>query len=230
MVTVGNNDLTPADVYVLGNGGDNSKINSTNISFFYCYEMDENNPPIFTVEGKEIYVESLYSFDYGNKHFLCVNSEISSNTELLVYGLSTSGVMYDLIKLWCERDDLNAVNADYKIAFCHEMPFTIITQNLINSFFCDNKEYENVERSGSRLNFNTSKANAYWFSKFLQTHNYRICLGGHKHTYACSYPLLENPDSSMKPIIQVDSQLLQSNFASTELYEETEGQDLEKDF
>ena len=223
MVTVGNNDLTPADVYVLGNGGDNSKINSTNISFFYCYEMDENNPPIFTVEGKEIYVESLYSFDYGNKHFLCVNSEISSNTELLVYGLSTSGVMYDLIKLWCERDDLNAVNADYKIAFCHEMPFTIITQNLINSFFWDNEEYENVERSGSRLNFNTSKANAYWFSKFLQTHNYRICLGGHKHTYACSYPLLENPNSSMKPIIQVDAKLLQSDFASTELYEETEG-------
>ena len=57
MVTVGNNDLTPANVYVLGDGGDDSKINATNIRFFYCYEMDEENPPVFTVEGKEIFVE-----------------------------------------------------------------------------------------------------------------------------------------------------------------------------
>lgn len=220
MVTVGNNDLTPANVYVLGDGGDNSKISSANIGFFYCYEMDEDNPPIFTVEDKEIFVQSLYSFDYGEAHFLCVNSEISANTERDVYGLKQTGVMYDLIKEWCERDDAK-VNAKVKIAYCHEMPFTIITQNLINSFYWNGVEYPAVERSGSRLNFNVSKANAYWFSKFLQSHNYRICLGGHKHTYSCSYPLLENPISSMKPIIQVNAALLQSNFGSTELYEET---------
>lgn len=220
MVTVGNNDLTPANVYVLGDGGDNSKISSANIGFFYCYEMDEDNPPVFTVEDKEIFIQSLYSFDWGETHFICVNSEISSNTESAVYGLSKTAVMYDLIREWCERDDAKT-NAKIKIAYCHEMPFTIITQNLINSFFWDGKEFPSVERSGSRLNFNTSKANAYWFSKFMQTHNYRLCLGGHKHTYSCSYPILENPNSSMKPVIQVDSALLQSNFGSTELYEET---------
>lgn len=221
MVTVGNNDLTPADVYVLGDGGDDSKINATNIRFFYCYEMDEDNPPVFTVEGKEIFVESLYSFDAGHTHFLCVNSEISSNTERSVYGLSTTGVMYDLIRQWCERDDTKAVNAKAKIAYCHEMPFTIITQNLINSFYWDGKEDTSVERSGSRLNFNTTKANAYWFSKFLQTHNYRLCLGGHKHTYSCSYPILENENSSMKPIIQVTADVLRKDFNSDELYTET---------
>jgi hypothetical protein len=221
MVTVGNNDLTPANVYVLGDGGDDSKINATNIRFFYCYEMDEDNPPVFTVEGKEIFVESLYSFDVGHTHFLCVNSEISSNTERSVYGLSTTGVMYDLIRQWCERDDTKAVNAKAKIAYCHEMPFTIITQNLINSFYWDGKEDTSVERSGSRLNFNTTKANAYWFSKFLQTHNYRLCLGGHKHTYSCSYPILENENSSMKPIIQVTADVLKKDFNSDELYTET---------
>lgn len=220
MVTVGNNDLTPANVYVLGDGGDNSKINATNIRFFYCYEMDEENPPVFNVEGKEIFVESLYSFDVGERHFLCVNSEISSNTERDVYGLTTSGVMYDLIREWCERDDAKATKAKAKIAYCHEMPFTIITQNLINSFYWNSQEDTSVERSGSRLNFNTTKANAYWFSKFLQTHNYRLCLGGHKHTYSCSYPLLENENSSMKPIIQVTADVLQSDFGSTELYTE----------
>lgn len=220
MVTVGNNDLTPANVYVLGDGGDNSKINATNIRFFYCYEMDEENPPVFNVEGKEIFVESLYSFDVGERHFLCVNSEISSNTERDVYGLTTSGVMYDLIREWCERDDAKATKAKAKIAYCHEMPFTIITQNLINSFYWNGQEDTSVERSGSRLNFNTTKANAYWFSKFLQTHNYRLCLGGHKHTYSCSYPLLENENRSMKPIIQVTADVLQSDFGSTELYTE----------
>ena len=220
MVTVGNNDLTPANIYVLGDGGDNSKINATNIRFFYCYEMDEENPPVFNVEGKEIFVESLYSFDVGERHFLCVNSEISSNTERDVYGLTTSGVMYDLIREWCERDDAKATKAKAKIAYCHEMPFTIITQNLINSFYWNGQEDTSVERSGSRLNFNTTKANAYWFSKFLQTHNYRLCLGGHKHTYSCSYPLLENENSSMKPIIQVTADVLQSDFGSTELYTE----------
>lgn len=220
MVTVGNNDLTPANVYVLGDGGDNSKINATNIRFFYCYEMDEENPPVFNVEGKEIFVESLYSFDVGERHFLCVNSEISSNTERDVYGLTTTGVMYDLIREWCERDDAKATKAKAKIAYCHEMPFTIITQNLINSFYWNGQEDTSVERSGSRLNFNTTKANAYWFSKFLQTHSYRLCIGGHKHTYSCSYPLLENENSSMKPIIQVTADVLQSDFGSTELYTE----------
>lgn len=226
MVTVGNNDLTPANVYVLGDGGDNSKINATNIRFFYCFEMDEENPPIFQIQGKEVYIESLYSFDFGNTHYLCVNSEISSNTEKDVYGLEPQKVVYDYIKEWCmkdlERIDTSVVNR--KIAFCHEMPFTIITQNLINSFYWDGKEDVSVERSGSRLNFNTSKANAYWFSKFLQENGYRLVLGGHKHTYICSYPLLENSASSMKPIIQVDAALLKSNFNSTELYEETAGE------
>ena len=221
MVTVGNNDLTPANVYVLGDGGDDSKINATNIRFFYCYEMDEDNPPVFTVEDKEIFVESLYSFDVGHNHFLCVNSEISANTERDVYGLTTTGIMYDLIRQWCERDDANATNAKAKIAYCHEMPFTIITQNLINSFYWNNEENTSVERSGSRLNFNTTKANAYWFSKFLQTHNYRLCLGGHKHTYSCSYPILENENSSMKPIIQVTADVLKKDFNSDELYTET---------
>lgn len=222
MVTVGNNDLTPANVYVLGDGGDNSKINATNMRFFYCYEMNEENPPIFTIQGKEIYIESLYSFDFADTHFICVNSEISSNTERDVYGLNPQGVTYDYIRQWCEKD-LEYISSDirHKIAYCHEMPFTIITQNLINSFYWDGIEYPDVERSGSRLNFNTSKANAYWFSKFLNANGYRLVLGGHKHTYSCSYPLIENPNSSMKPIIQVTAALLQSNFNSTELYEET---------
>ena len=63
MVTVGNNDLCPANMYVLGNGGDSSKINPSNMSFFYTFEMDETNPPVFTIENKEVFIDSLYSFN-----------------------------------------------------------------------------------------------------------------------------------------------------------------------
>lgn len=223
MVTVGNNDLTPANVYVLGNGGDNSKINATNIRFFYCFEIDEDNPPIFTVDGIEVFVDSLYSFNYGPCHFLCVNSEISANTELDVYKLPRSKVMYDLIREWCERDIAKYSNYRKRIAYCHEMPFTILTQNLINSYYWDGVEDNKVERSGSRLNFNTSDNNKYWFSKFLQENGYSLCIGGHKHTYTASHFILENPNESMKPIIQLTPDMLKKQYDDTALYTETKG-------
>lgn len=103
MVTVGNNDLCPANMYVLGNGGDSSKINPSNMSFFYTFEIDETNPPVFTIEGKEVFIDSLYSFNYGNVHFMCVNSEITDMTETNIYGLSTGKITYPYIKQWCQK-------------------------------------------------------------------------------------------------------------------------------
>ena len=64
MVTVGNNDLCPANMYVLGNGGDSSKINPSNMSFFYTFEIDETNPPVFTIEGKEVFIDSPVSYTH----------------------------------------------------------------------------------------------------------------------------------------------------------------------
>lgn len=223
MVTVGNNDLTPANVYVLGNGGDNSKINATNIRFFYCFEIDEENPPVFTVDGVEVFVDSLYSFNFADTHFVCVNSEISANTELDVYKLPRSKVIYDLIREWCERDISRYSYYKKRIAYCHEMPFTILTQNLINSYYWNGLEDDKIERSGSRLNFNTTDSNKYWFSKFLQTNNYQLCIGGHKHTYTGSYPILENEGKSMKPIIQVTPKMLLDIWGDTALYTEETG-------
>jgi hypothetical protein len=107
MPVIGNNDLCPANIYQLGNGGDSSKINPKNLSFFYTFEMDPENPPIFTIEGKEIFVDSLYSFNYKNVHFLMVNSEITEGTEKNVYGLSQGGLLYATIKDWCIQDITN---------------------------------------------------------------------------------------------------------------------------
>ena len=227
MTTIGNNDLCPANIYNLGDGGDASKINSTNMSFFYTYEIDEDNPPIFTIEGKEVYVMSLYSFNYGRVHFMCVNSEIPALTETNIYGLSTGGQVYSYIKQWCEKDIAKVNDYDWRIAYCHEMPFTIITQNVIQNFYWNDVENPKIERSGSRMNFNTSDEDKYWFSRFCQDNDIRLVLGGHKHTYSCSWPLKETVIDgkvvSMKPTIQVTQSDLQTYFASDSLYTETEG-------
>ena len=76
---------------------------------------------------------------------------------------------------------------------------------------------------------NTSDNMHYWFSRFCQTHNIRLVLGGHKHTYCVTYPLKEtivnNEIISMKPTIQVTLDDLQNMFttACTGLYTETSG-------
>ena len=228
MTTIGNNDLCPSDPTTLGTGNDDAKINSDNITYYYTYEIDENNPPVFNIEGKEIYIASLYSFNYGNCHFICVNSEIPPLTETECYGLSVGGQVYDKIKEWCEKDVKNNSSYSWRIAYCHEMPFTIITQNVINNYYWEGVEYPANERSGSRLNFNTSDANKYWFSRFCQDNDIRLVLGGHKHTYSCSWPIKENvtPEGevlSMKPIIQVTVKDLQDKFNCNALYTETDG-------
>ena len=72
------------------------------------------------------------------------------------------------------------------------MPFTIITQNVIQQFYWNDTENDKVERSGSHLNYNVPNSDKYWFSKFCQENNIRLVLGGHKHTYSVSWPLKEN--------------------------------------
>ena len=91
------------------------------------------------------------------------------------------------------------------IAVCHEMPFTVVTDaNLTVSGSLDgDNSCQKVDRSlkekktgalvGShtnRLNYSDIKAN-YWFSRLLEHFGIKLCIGGHKHTYACTNPLRE---------------------------------------
>lgn len=221
MTVIGNNDLAPANNYVLGAGEDNDKLNPINMRYFYTYEMDEENPPIFTIEDKEIFVDSLYSFNYGNTHFMCVNSEIPINTELFIYGLSASGQVYKAMEEWCKKDLQINSNQTWRIAVCHELPFTILTQFVVNQFYWDGKEYPKAERGGSRINTNNTADHTYWFSKFCQNNDIRLVIGGHKHTYAATLPILENEGHSMKPIIQVTQQMLEDMFESSSLAQDT---------
>lgn len=207
MNVIGNNDLCPENFEELGNGSDLSKINSINFQFFYTYEMDEDNPPVLSSGGVDYYIPSLYSFNYNDVHFIFVNSEIPDKAQELLFG---NNDIYAFMKSWCEADLTKNASAKWKVAVCHEMPFTIITNALIKNYLDD----PTVSRGGSRLNTETTSENTYWFSQMLEKHGVRLCLGGHKHTYSVSYPIKENIENGVKKTMQPIIQTKDSNFES----------------
>lgn len=194
MNVIGNNDLCPAKYQgteALGDGGDTSKINGINFQFFFTYEMDPNNKPYVRGEdGVSRYIHSLYSFDYGNAHIFAVNSEIVPGpnfTEEVLYGKADvysrmrDWIIYDL-----EKDKDNAATS-WLLCYCHEMPFTIITDGVISNFVAKPE----TARGGSKLNTGLS-SDPYWFSRLLEIYGVAACFCGHKHTYSTSRFIREN--------------------------------------
>ena len=202
----------------IGNGdADRYKINNVNFNLFYTFDygdtddFDEaNNPanigkyrPVLKQTENladngitlpsEIYITSLYAFKFGNYKFVGLNSEISENTIKLCYVNSSSlnsGAIASIIneiQNWCINEfSENGVNL---IAFCHEMPFTIITQSLIDNFDNDNN---NDIRNGARINTVGNDSTKYWASRLFELAGVKLVLGGHKHTYSVSYHIREN--------------------------------------
>lgn len=85
------------------------------------------------------------------------------------------------------------------IVACHEMPFTVMT---IKSHSIATKAIRENYRSlsegstslvGAHMNQLNSVdlKGSYWFSRLMEQFKVRLCLGGHKHTYAASFPVRE---------------------------------------
>lgn len=102
--------------------------------------------------------------------------------------------IYNTLYTW-----LNATNTECIVA-CHEIPFTVMTRQ--NMSITQQSGYRTYSRSvdgksgalvGSHLNQLTKSDNVamYWFSRLLEHFGVKICLGGHKHTYTCTYPVRE---------------------------------------
>ena len=222
MATIGNNDLSPLNLEELGDGSDSAKLSLENIMFFYTFENDDDNKPYFEINGRNYYVPSLYSFVYGNVYFVSLTTEIKANLETKSegYGFANYGNFYPLIKQWFETDFAKHGHSDgtgWNIGYCHEMPFTILTRSVTNN--------PTGKRTGSSANTNTPADMEFWLSEFFQTHNFPLVLGGHKHTQATTWPLLENVKyengvrtvDSMHPIITITTADLASFNNSTKL-------------
>ena len=119
--------------------------------------------------------------------------------------------IYETIYSWLNN---NKNGANKKIVFaCHEIPFTVITQaSLFNSdmgTMANTRNYPNGSSSllGSHMNQLDAKENrgTYWISRLLEYFGCKLCIGGHKHTYALSYPIKENYQWVDKDGVEHDS-------------------------
>ena len=84
-------------------------------------------------------------------------------------------------------------------AACHEMPYTVITHKCLDpsakiKAYTRSMNEKNSSQIGSKLNQMTQSdyKGTYWFSRLLEYFKVKLCIGGHKHTYACTFPIKEN--------------------------------------
>lgn len=84
MLTIGNNDLIPISMRDIGTGQESPwKINPQVIDYFYAVDFNPENPPIFAGISSDdsgnvvsFKIPGLYSFNYGDFHFISLLSEI----------------------------------------------------------------------------------------------------------------------------------------------------------
>ena len=84
------------------------------------------------------------------------------------------------------------------VAVCHEMPFTVITNDHVGKSITDpeislDRSLNKTSLVGSHMNrmSNLDIKSNYWFSRLLESSGIKLCIGGHKHTYACTHPIRE---------------------------------------
>ena len=224
MNTVGNNDLSPADNTVLGTGSDDSKINPKNFDLFYCHDLTIEEQDLLTFEMEDHSFKLLpacYSVDYGNLHLVCINSEV---TWMTIERLFNNNDIASKVEEWLDKDfkritDYNSGKAKSEqkwiITYCHEMPFTILTEDILKSQKREDRSEVKGKAAGCHWNYIPSiyqdgTKHYYWLSRLLEKYHIPLMLGGHKHTYSTSARIKENIKSeadytnTYKPIIQLN--------------------------
>ena len=116
----------------------------------------------------------------------------------LKYVANTFGFTPIYTLLW-HAFNKNENNNRKCMAACHEMPFTVIT----NACCTETKQLQrfrsmsdagSAKLIGSHMNQmepSDDITGVYWFSRLLESSGVKLCIGGHKHTYAISYPIRE---------------------------------------
>lgn len=222
MNVVGNNDLCNTDVKALGTGDDNGKSNGYYFHVFYCYEIDPNNVPLISNGTEDVYVPSLYHFDSLTYSFIMINSEITyvncdkwfnrhknenvvnvytgwevpaKKDDPVTYDDSFTSI-YTMIYNMISSAKSNSKNV---IAVCHEMPFTVITKDSLQAVDDARENPRSIGGTGSSLIGSHTNQLSYadgtamhWLSRLLEYFEVKLMIGGHKHTYACTFPLREN--------------------------------------
>ena len=258
MHTVGNNDLSPVDNTVLGDGGDDSKLNPKNFDIFFCHDLSIEEQDLLTIKLKnETYrlIPSNYSFDYANCHFICINSELPKtaimklfnenadeyanmkkdeipNYDKLMeqYSIAVAERIEDWLNIDCSNittynNTVDKREQKWIIAYCHEMPFTILTTSVALNHQADRLNVNGSSIAGCRTNGIKSHGKYYWLSRLFDKYHIPLVLGGHKHTYSMSAHIKENIiinadgtedySQTYRPIIQLKRSELEAVYDSS---------------
>ena len=105
--------------------------------------------------------------------------------------------IYEILYNWFEANR-DSSSPKKVIVAMHEMPFTVITQqSLTKTKSAYMKSTRNHPTDGNRVGSNVNqlakeeKRGIYWCSRLLEYFGCKLVIGGHKHTYALSYPIKE---------------------------------------
>lgn len=157
----------------------NSELTAENCKSWFKQTMSGQTVNVYT--GWTMPVEGTPAYD---------NSFVSVYT--MVYNMIKSGID-------------SGISGAHTVAVCHEMPFTVVTNaNLlitssagvatncheIDRSLKESKTGSLVGSHSNKMSYSDTKAN-YWLSRLLEYFGVKLCLGGHKHTYACTNPLRE---------------------------------------
>lgn len=134
----------------IGNHETYSPVEGTQLPYFNMFSF----PMYGEAGGVASGTEKYYSFDYGNIHFVCLDSELSNR------GLD--GAMLTWLKA-----DLEANTSDWIIAFWHSPPYSKGSHDSDNLF-------------DSFGNMTEMRANAV---KVLESYGVDLVLSGHSHIY-----------------------------------------------
>jgi len=202
------------DFTILGTGDDNGKSNSYYFHVFYCYEVETESGMIPIINNK--YVPSLYRINFKNYELLAVNSEITINTCKGWYNQVSGDTIINVYTGWSLSEEpqyfsnftsiytmiynmTNDLEGKELIAICHEMPFTVITNenlqndnNIISRWRSQSGASSLVGSHLNQIGVSDNEKGTHWFSRLLEFRKCKLCIGGHKHTYAVTYPLMEN--------------------------------------
>ena len=142
---------------------------------------------------------SSYSDSSKNK-YVNIYTGIEVATDGNYAGVSYFTPIYETMYAWLDTNDTdNDVNIKKVVVAMHEMPFTVITRasltNKNSAFLPATRNHPNGKdaRVGSNVNQLTRAENRgiCWCSRLLEYFNCKLVIGGHKHTYALSYPIKE---------------------------------------
>ena len=120
--------------------------------------------------------------------------------------------LYETMYAWLSGNQTSGVNDRKVVVAMHEMPFTVITNESLYKGTAKNIPCtRNFPTKKGRLGSNTNQLDInenrgiFWCSRLLEYFGCKLVIGGHKHTYALSYPIKEKYTWKLGDAAAVDS-------------------------